>query len=156
MRPLVVWALALALAVAACGGEDAGEGLETPQEAAPATETSFVMEMNEPGEELRANVLLAPVEGKRTRIVVNAVDPPRREPRGAHSLHIHEGPCADGAAVAYEVADLEDGVSTTLLDVTVAELHEGDYSLGIHRRGADEHVLCDEIAGARPGPTTER
>lgn len=66
----------------------------------------------------------------------------------ARPMHIHDGSCDDlSTDVAYPLDPVEDGRSTTTVDVSLAYLKDGDYAINVHRSEAemDDYVACGDI-----------
>lgn len=74
-------------------------------------------------------------------------------------MHIHEGTCANlTAKPTYPLTALTDGKSVTEIDVTLAQLQNGNFAINGHKSAeeASVYVFCGEIpaAAAAALPTT--
>jgi hypothetical protein len=74
------------------------------------------------------------------------------EDDGEYSADIHEGTCDDPGDVAFELEDLDGGVSESEIDVELIDLMDGNHSINIHADGDEEQrVACGEIPEAGVG-----
>ncbi len=68
---------------------------------------------------------------------------------GTHPAHVHEGTSCDefDAAPTFPLADVEDGTSSTTIDVSASELVDGEYVVNVHESAdqLDTYVSCAEI-----------
>jgi hypothetical protein len=68
-------------------------------------------------------------------------------------VHVHKGPCAKlDPKPAYPLKTLQEGKSeTTLADVPVSQLTNGDFSVNVHKSTADvnTYVACGDLAAAK-------
>jgi len=81
-----------------------------------------------------------------TEVVVD-IDP---SPDGAtveQPAHIHAGTCADIGAVEFPLTNVVNGQSTTVVDVSLADLQAGTYSINVHKSGDEVGVYtsCGDI-----------
>jgi hypothetical protein len=78
------------------------------------------------------------------------------EDDGEYSADIHEGTCDDPGDVAFELEDLDGGVSESEIDVELIDLMDGNHSINIHADGDEEQrVACGEIPEAGVGGPAE-
>jgi len=97
--------------------------------------------------------------GSQTEVVVS-IDV---SPDGAaveQPAHVHAGTCDTLGAVEYPLTNVVNGASTTVIDATLASIQTGDFSINIHKSGAEigVYVSCGDIPASTgtPGdvPTT--
>ena len=88
---------------------------------------------------------LADVGGKLTVFVVV-----QNEPAGASQpMHIHDGNCGPTlGAVKYPLTPLVNGVSTTTVDVTLAQLKTGKFAINGHKSASEmgTYFFCGNIS----------
>ena len=88
--------------------------------------------------------------GSKTQVTINAGALPDSQP-----VHIHNGTCDTLGGVAYALTNVEDGMSTTLVDVSLAELRAAPFAVNLHK-SSDEiatYTACGNLmAGAPPAP----
>ena len=125
--PLLL-AVALLLALPACGGDEAGLELQ-------------LAEQNSSGQSGTAT--LTPADGGGTTIVVELASPPA-EPQPAH---VHDGTCDDIGDVVAPLESLVDGASETTVPLSLDELRRGDLIVHAHKSEAelDVSVACAPI-----------
>ena len=123
---------ALVLAVAGCGGDGGGESeVSVPLAQVGTSGQSGTATLTRAGD-------------GRTTVVVEVGNPPA-EPQPAH---VHPGTCADlDPLPAYALSSVEDGGSSTTLDVSLDELRDGEFALNVHRSSAAIRVsvACGDI-----------
>ena len=84
--------------------------------------------------------------GDKTRVDVALANAPTDAPQPAH---IHEGPCAKlNPKPKYPLTPVVDGVSTTVVDVPMAQLMAGGFAVNVHKSPTDiaTYVACGDIA----------
>ena len=127
--------------VAGCGGSDgdAGSAAEEPLKVQLA-------EQNGSGQSGSATFM--PLGGDRTRIVMEL----NGSPAAQQPAHVHSGSCDDLGDAVVGLTDLEDGRSTTVADVGLAELERGDLVIHAHKSEAefDVSVACAPVTRAGP------
>ncbi len=71
-------------------------------------------------------------------------------PGVAQPAHIHEGTCPAPGAVKYPLTNLAEGKSSTVVDVSLADLQKGGYAINAHHSTTDsgKYVACGNIKGA--------
>lgn len=95
--------------------------------------------------------------GSQTQVVLD-IQP---GPAGVEQpVHIHVGSCPGVGAVAFPLTNVVDGMSTTVVDATLASLQTGGFSINAHQdatqAGLPVYVSCGAIpaaAQATPSPT---
>jgi hypothetical protein len=133
-RALVLLA-AMVGAVVGCGGgsgEDVGAGEEL---------TVRLAEQNGSGQPGTATFI--PVDGDRTRIVLELTNPPG-VPQPAH---VHYGSCDDLGDPLVTLTSVEDGRSETEAEMSLERLAQGDLLIHAHKSDAeyDVSVACAPI-----------
>lgn len=118
----------------------------TEQTASPSAMLDVIVtlsEQNKSGEVGTAT--LSEVDGK-VKVILNLTGAPKDI---AQPAHIHVGACPDVGAVKYPLTSPVDGMSETMLDVTLAQL-KGELPLGINvHKSAEEaklYVSCGDLA----------
>jgi hypothetical protein len=132
-RGATLIAIAIVVAVPACGGNESGGDEEI---AVPLSELA--------GSGQSGTATLIPVGDGRTQVVVKVDDPPAE----AQPAHVHPGTCADlDPLPAYALSSVEGGESDTTLDVSLDDLREGDFAINVHRSAEEIRVsvACGEI-----------
>jgi hypothetical protein len=131
-------AVAVALAAGACGGSDSDEGAE-------GTVRLQLAEENNSGQS--GTAVISPVDGERTRIVME-VDHPPDLPQPAH---VHPGPCGNLGDPIAALESLVNGRSETIVPIALADLQRGGFVVHAHRSEAefDVSVVCAAIPKAR-------
>lgn len=120
----------------------------TPQEqVAPSpvvsTVTATLLEQNKSSESGTA-VLVE--ENEKVKVTLNLTGAPKGV---AQPAHIHVGACPDVGAVKYPLISPVDGVSETVLDVTLAQLRsELPLGINVHKSAtqAAVYVSCADLA----------
>lgn len=128
---------ALALGLAACGGDDDDE--------AAAGEVTVQLDAQS-GSGQTGTATLTEEAGK-TKVVIELGNPPE-EPQPAH---IHPGSCDDlDPSPKYGLSNVEGGSSETTLSLSLDELRGGELAINIHRSEADPftYVACGDIGEA--------
>jgi len=84
--------------------------------------------------------------GAQTQVVVKVTG----EPAGASEPdHIHTGTCANLGAVKYPLANVVNGTSTTMVNVSLDTLTAAAYAINLHQSAANinTYVACGDIKG---------
>lgn len=146
MRFLLSSALVFALAIA-IGGAALFAG------AGASAQTAVTVDMGpaegpDGGGDQTGSVTLTAMDDQ-TEVVVD-IDP---SPDGAtveQPAHIHAGTCTDIGAVEYALENVVDGQSTTVVDVSLADLQAGTFSINVHKSGDEVGVYtsCGDIPQA--------
>lgn len=147
--------LCIVLAIAGgCGGgdEDAGggAGVETmtdDSEVGEATgdlgeaRTFELVEQNDSGTSGTATI--APTGDDSAKVAID-LDGSGDVPQPAH---IHEGSCEDLGPIAFPLENVEDGNSSTAVDVSLEQLEDGDYAVNVHKseEEMETYVACVEV-----------
>ena len=156
MRKSIVILIALALVVAlpACGGDDepesattvltdTGEAAETAEDLLEQALTRDLEEQNDSG--VSGTVELQAADMEELRVVIELTG----SPEGAsHPAHIHAGTCADlDPTPAYPLENVVDGRSETSLDAAALEVLTGEFAVNVHEsdENADRYVACGDI-----------
>jgi hypothetical protein len=130
--------LATVAAVAACGGDD--------EEGADGSGADVVeIELKEQSSSGISGVATLTPRGERTNVVVEMIEPFDIDPQ---PVHIHEGTCADlDPEPAFSLPNVEDGIGSGDVGISLSELREGDYAINVHKSvaEADVYVACGEI-----------
>jgi len=117
--------------------------LALPAAAADPTHRVFsIAVQNGSGES--GTVTLTPM-GDKTRVDVALVGAPVDTPQPAH---VHPGSCAKlDPKPKYPLSAVVDGVSTTTLDVPIAQLTSGDFAVNIHKSTSEipKYVACGDL-----------
>lgn len=108
------------------------------------------------GGDQTGTVTLNAMDGQ-TEVVVD-IDP---SPDGAdveQPAHIHAGSCDNLGAVEYPLENVVNGQSTTVVDVSLADLQADTFAINVHKSGEEIGVYtsCGDIpaaAGDTPSPT---
>lgn len=146
--------LAIALLTGCGGGDDEREADRTVsnpvvQEQPPelhTSEASVVVNLDETsvdGQKGAGSATIAAVGERRTRVVVQ-VGETDVEPGPAH---VHRGPCGQpGAEVVESLQDVEQGRSSSVLDVPLKELvGRPPVSIDVHPRAGEGQLVCGEV-----------
>ncbi|HEY0393251.1 MAG TPA: hypothetical protein VGD01_02030 [Candidatus Elarobacter sp.] len=83
--------------------------------------------------------------GEKTKVDIALVN----APDAAQPAHIHEGSCAKlNPKPKYPLTSVADGVSTTTVDVPLAELVKGGLAVNVHKSTSDlqTYVACGDLA----------
>lgn len=91
-------------------------------------------------------VTLTPL-GNKTRVTIALAHAPEGL---AQPAHIHEGPCAKlNPKPKYPLASVVDGVSTTVVDVTMDSLTTGGLAVNVHESAANlgKYISCGDLGG---------
>ena len=133
-------AFALLLLVAGCGGDGDASASESSDDV-------FVMLAAENGSGESGTATLTPL-GERTRVVLDltgAVAP--QQP-----ADIHKGSCQKlDATPAYELSEVRNGSSTSIVSANLADLHRGSFAIHVHEsaEAIGKYVACGEIGTGR-------
>ena len=87
--------------------------------------------------------------GQKTRVVVAIANAPTDV---AQPIHIHPGSCAKlDPKPKYPLTNVLDGLSTTLVDVPLAQLVAGGFAVNVHKSTADisKYVACGDLGTAK-------
>lgn len=87
--------------------------------------------------------------GEKTRVVVALANAPTDVPQPGH---IHEGPCAKlNPKPKYPLTTIVDGLSTTVVDVPLAQLISGGFAVNVHKSTNDiaSYVACGDLATSK-------
>jgi hypothetical protein len=158
--PIPVLVTALALALAACGGDDVADevagatnevvesGESLLQQGEDLLEQATSIDLTEQnGSGITGTATVTPVSESQTEVVLDLTGgEPSDEPRPAH---IHKGTCEDlDPTPAYPLESVQDGHSETTVEVSAIELLAEPFAINVHRSEADAgtYVACGEIA----------
>jgi hypothetical protein len=134
------WAVILiALALAACGGED--------EEEPAASSGGLTLELAaQNGSGQSGTATLAPAGDGETSITVELSNPPA-EPQPSH---VHSGSCDDIGGVVAPLDSVVMGQAETVVPMSLEELRRGDLIVHAHKSEAesDVSVACSEIPKA--------
>ena len=100
--------------------------------------------MNGSGE--TGTATLTPV-GKLTRVDIALTHEPAG---GKQPAHIHQGSCAQlNPTPKYALKDVVAGKSSTIVNVSSADLHAAKYAINVHQSAANlpKYVSCGDVAG---------
>ena len=135
-------ALVCAVVLAGCGGDDGGDDGDAAAGGANAGGEVVVdlAELDSSGQ--MGTATLTP-SGGGTLVTVETVNY-LVDPQPAT---VYRGTCADLGEQAYELAIIEDGISVTTIDASLADLQAAPHAVGVAESGAkpDVHVACGEI-----------
>jgi hypothetical protein len=156
--PLTILALVLALALAACGGDDDASEPAPPGDAAGAEDDaetrSVVVDLHEQSESGQTGTMtLEPAGESRTRVVLEVANNEVSQP-----AHIHAGSCENlDPAPAHGLPNVVDGRSETTVDASLDELVEGDFAVNVHRSDDDleTYVACGDIVATGTGTRSD-
>ena len=131
----------VALAAAGCGGDD-----DAPEGRRAEGEALSVELAAENGSGQSGTATLTPESENKTRIVVELSNPPA----GSQPAHVHPGPCGDLGDPIAGLMNLEGGASTTVIDMSLADLQRGGLVVHAHKSEAEFEVsvACGEIPEA--------
>lgn len=90
---------------------------------------------------------LTDLGGGKTRVVVNVTG----AAGGNEPAHIHEGTCATlNPAPKYPLTNVQNGASTTEVNVSLADLQKSPYAINLHKSPQDvpTYVACGDIVAA--------
>ncbi|HEX3670929.1 MAG TPA: hypothetical protein VHT92_04400 [Candidatus Cybelea sp.] len=110
--------------------------------AATSTATVTMSAQNGSGESGTATLTQ---KGSDVEVVISLTGSPATTPQPAH---IHDGTCADLKGVAYALANVVGGKSTTTVPgVTIDKLLGGPYAINVHESAANlgKYVSCGNI-----------
>ena len=117
--------------------------LVLPAAAADPTHRVFpIAVQNGSGES--GTVTLTPM-GDKTRVDIALVGAPGDTPQ---PVHVHPGSCAKlDPKPKYPLTSAIDGVSTTTLDVPMAQLTSGDFAVNVHKSTSEiaKYVACADL-----------
>ncbi len=141
-------ALALfVIAFAGCRGQDPTlapplrPASPSPDESAPLqTLTIQMAAQNGSGQDGSATLT---DEAGKTRVAIDL----KSSPAGPQPVHIHQGTCANLGSVFRPLTALQNGRSDTTVDVSLADLVAGTYSINAHKSQAEANVYvsCGQI-----------
>ncbi len=146
---VVVLAGVLAIAGAACGGdEDDGEAVNgtTPAENGGQEDFqagSLTVHLGERGDGQYGEATLTELGEGQTQLILELFDGPEEQ----QMAHVHEGTCDDLGPIRHDLNQLDNGRSQTRVDARLNKLLEGDFAVDVHSsddRDADR-VICAEI-----------
>ena len=125
--------------VAACGSSD-----PTPTSVVPPPGPSVTVPLqalNSSGQ-LGAATLIA--RGNQTEV---AIDIAAGSEGLSQPIHIHQGTCGSLGGVAHALTNLQDGKSSTTVDVSLASLMTGVFSINAHKSADDigTYVACGDL-----------
>jgi hypothetical protein len=137
----------LIIAFSGCGGQDPTLA-PPPRTASPTSDASTPLQtltvqmagQNGSGQDGTATLT---EEAGKTRVVIEL----RGSPAGPQPVHIHQGTCANLGSVFKSLTALQNGRSDTTVDISLADLVAGTYSINAHRSQADAgvYVSCGQI-----------
>ncbi len=162
LRPALRFAaVGLALAIAACGGEDDPEPAQPETQAATATATAGatagttieLKEQNASGQ--TGTATLRRRTGDSFEVAIE-MTPPARFPGASQNAHIHDVTCAEYAAmddfnkqlatVVDWLSSLSKGRSSTTVEQPLAERTTGKFAINVHEQEAPYTVVgCGDI-----------
>jgi hypothetical protein len=132
-------AVLISLTVAGCSlGED------EPESAVAASQ--FVTELVRLGSDDEHGRVGLSAVGDKTRVVVEMSEPPLN-PR---EVEIHSGNCDVLGTAVYALQPLEDGVSTTVVDIGLESLRRMGYTVMVPDASGRPGGLCGDLAQAQP------
>jgi Cu/Zn superoxide dismutase len=133
---LLVAGFALAVALAACGGDD--DSAET------ATLELQLEEQSGSGQSGTAT--LTEVDGGKTRIVIELSNPPPQQ----QPSHVHPGSCDDLGPPVAGLSNVVEGKAETVVDMSLDELRRGELVVHAHKSAQeyDTSVACARIPAA--------
>ena len=131
----------IALAAAGCGGGD-----DEPVGGEAEDDALSVELAEENGSGQSGTATLTPEGEEKTRIVVELSNPPA----DSQPAHVHPGPCGDLGDPIAGLTNLERGASTTVVDMSLADLRRGGLVVHAHKSEAEFEVsvACGEIPEA--------
>ena len=93
----------------------------------------------------QSGVMRLTAKGQKTEVVIDVT------PGGAgvaQPVHIHQGTCDALGGVEYPLTAVNDGISVTTVDVTVADLLAGGFAINAHESGANagNYVACGVLS----------
>lgn len=140
---LLVLTAALAISLAACGGDDEEPAAEPPA-TAPAEEEAVTVEIAEQNGSGESGTATLTPDGDQTTVTIDLTGAPAT-PQPAH---IHSGSCAELGDVVHALADVTDGTSETSVPASVADL-QGDFAINVHESAdaIQNYVACGDIGG---------
>ena len=139
LRKSVLLALtitALALGVAACGGDDDDAG------SAESTNVTLA-ELSDSGQSGTATLT---ADGNQTLV---SVDLPGGAEGVEQPIHVHPGTCDNlDPMPMYALSNVANGASETTVDVALEELVSGEFAINAHKSGeeAATYVACGNIS----------
>lgn len=148
----------LPLALAACGGNGGGEGAAGNEGVTAETgvdpgagSQNFNVALNPPdGDGQMGSATVTAAAGEQVRVTIQL----DQGGRDAYPAEIREGTCDDLAAdAAYDLSEVEGGVSETLVDASMDELRTTPYAIIVlPAAGAgDTYQACGELVGDETG-----
>lgn len=136
--------LSLVALLAGCGSDSGGGNSDEL--------TVALAEQN--GSMQSGEAILTAVDDSTTRVELTlAGGDDTRQP-----AHIHQGSCANlDPQPAYGLQNVENGDSSTSVDVPLDELRDGEFAINVHKSAAEAqiYVACGDIGSAAAGTTTE-
>lgn len=87
---------------------------------------------------------LEPAGDGQTTVTLELSNPPDNP----QPVHIHSGSCAELGEVVYPLTNLEDGASTTTVDVTIEALQAEPFAINAHEseENIQLYVACGDIS----------
>ncbi len=144
MRPILTILSLAALLVVGVSVLAGGDGAASAQEAVTVT-MSATTGPDGGGSQTGTTILTA--MGNQTEVVVSIdVSPDGSDVE--QPAHVHAGTCGDNlGAVVHVLTNVVDGGSTTVIDATLESIRTGDFSINIHKSGAEVgvYVSCGVI-----------
>ncbi len=157
---MAVWLMGVvllsAVALAACGGDEAGDIADvttgvTDTGSAVATgeellEDALTVDLEEQnGSGVSGTATLTPADVDQVEVVL---DLSGGEEGVVRPAHIHPGTCEDlDPTPQYPLANVEDGKSETTVDASPVDLFTGDFAINVHESEAEikTYVACGNI-----------
>jgi hypothetical protein len=150
-----LWILLVVVVLIAAGGYmlmgDKSDS-STPQETmtpaatmAPAESAEEAITLNEQNESGESGTALITEEDGKVKVILGMIGAPDGVSQPAH---IHVGSCPDVGAVAYPLTNVVDGVSETVLNVTLAELAaKQPLGINVHKSTTEAkvYVSCGDL-----------
>lgn len=151
----------MSLGVAACGGDDVDDAVDSATEqvgtAADSVEdaltgddlTVTLTEQN--GSGVTGDAGLASGDGQ-TKVTLKLENAP-----GPHPAHIHEGTCANlNPASKFPLTDVVDGTSETTVAVRLDAVRSKPHAINVHESAGNiqKYVACADLPSGGPTGTT--
>lgn len=141
---LMLALVALALPVAACGGDDeeatTATAAETTAVTIPTSVTVDLAEQNGSGQ--TGTATLEPMSDGTIHVTIELSNPPAE----AQPAHIHSGTCAELGDVVYPLRNVEGGSSETDVEASLEDVQSASFAVNVHRSEADAgtYVACGD------------